>query len=456
MKRKTIAKQILAVFIIIMVLGLTINDSESSTDEKQLKKQPETAILKASKAGTNNNARLNLDIIFVLDNSGSMIKNDPDFITKEVVTNFVDEFRKEFRLGMVIFDKDARLVEPLTEIASQEALAKFLGSLDEINYKGQFTNSPAGVERAIYELKKHGRKSGQKVIILLTDGIVDTGDKNQDIESEKWLRENLARESEKAGIRIFGIAFTDKADFRLIQILALKTNGEYFRAYSAGDIPDVFKNIIGIITNPPAESTPLTPAISKPLIPQVQKQASKPIPSSTKAPVKKRIALLPLVLSVIALLMGLIVLVTIYRRKTEDRITPAAEKNMFKTALPPDHPIFKAELIDTENIVSKDSLSLALSKESITIGRDSSNDIVIPEESVSSLHATIEYKNGHFYLEDHRSTNGTSLNGKQIKENEPVRLKSGDKIHFAIFEFRFLLHDMAPFGETIMLQKDDI
>ena len=124
--------------------------------------------------------------------------------------------------------------------------------------------------------------------------------------------------------------------------------------------------------------------------------------------------------------------------------------------LPPDHPIFKAELIDAENIVSKDSLSLSLSKESITIGRDSSNDIVIDKESVSSLHATIEYKHGHFYLEDHRSTNGTTLNGKEIKENEPVRLKSGDKIHFAVYEFRFLLHDKAPFGETIMLTKDQL
>jgi len=59
-------------------------------------------------------------------------------------------------------------------------------------------------------------------------------------------------------------------------------------------------------------------------------------------------------------------------------------------------------------------------------------------------------------LEDHRSTNGTTLNGRAIRENNPVKLKSGDKIHFAVYEFRFLLHDKAPFGETVMLQKDEI
>ena len=99
---------------------------------------------------------------------------------------------------------------------------------------------------------------------------------------------------------------------------------------------------------------------------------------------------------------------------------------------------------------------MALNKESVSIGRDDSNDIVIQKESVSNLHATIEYKHGHFYLEDLRSTNGTTLNGRAIRENDPVRLKSGDKIHFAVYEFRFLLHDKAPFGETVMLPKDEI
>ena len=30
------------------------------------------------------------DVIFVLDNSGSMLKNDPDFITRTVVINFLE------------------------------------------------------------------------------------------------------------------------------------------------------------------------------------------------------------------------------------------------------------------------------------------------------------------------------------------------------------------------------
>ena len=42
----------------------------------------------------------------------------------------------------------------------------------------------------------------------------------------------------------------------------------------------------------------------------------------------------------------------------------------------------------------------------------------------------------------------------KVKENTPMRLKSGDKIQLAIFEFRFLMPEMAPYGETVMIQSN--
>jgi hypothetical protein len=42
-----------------------------------------------------------------------------------------------------------------------------------------------------------------------------------------------------------------------------------------------------------------------------------------------------------------------------------------------------------------------------------------------------------------------------MEVSKPVRLKSGDKITFAVYEFRFLLPDLAPFGETVMIREAD-
>jgi hypothetical protein len=391
-----------------------------------------------------------------------MIKNDPQFITREVVTNYLKNLRDNFRVGMVVFDQDARLVEPITAITTPEMREKFLNSLDTINYKGQFTNTPVAVERAIYELKTDGRKEARKVIILLTDGIVDTGNKDRDLEGEKWLREDLSLESKKAGIRIFGVAFTDKADFRLIQSLAIQTDGEYFRAYNTDDIQSVFNKIDQIIIEPVAkveEAKPVQLPEIKPVVPVVpEKSVSVELPEAPAEPEPAAQSTAPISL----LLSGIVIIVIIFaylvymRRKKDVIIRADSSKNVHSGYEEDEFPTEPAELIDADNIITDTSvsLSLPLDKKVIRIGRDLSNDIVIPRKSVSSFHATIEYKTGYYYLEDHRSTNGTKLNKKLIRENNAIRLKSGDTIHFADCEFRFLVPDMAPYGETVMIKRD--
>ena len=509
MKSKKIKQSILSYLILFVAIVFAANSygfSENTdriikTKSNLLKKYSETPVMIEVEPDHNSinmdtsSTGPKVDIIVALDNSGSMKKNDPKFITRDVVTELLNNTGEEFRLGMVIFDQDARVVEQLANMNNKAAAARFLKSLRNINYKGLFTNTPAGVERSIYELKTYGRKEAQKVLILLTDGIIDTGSKERDIEGEVWLKNNLTQESKESGIKIFGIAFTDKADVRMLQILASRTDGEYFRAYNAEEIPDIFKKINEIISKPQvkAKEAQLSTQKLSPLLNKhnavepdnsslIQKQITpkkklEPKPeltvkkdsiikaenkkSLTKAretdkSFKQRFSIIPINYYIIIILFIILaILMVIYKRQKKE-IVPNASKKIQVDGGPEYHPVFQAELIDVNHIISKESVSLVLSKQSVSIGRDSSNDIVIPKEFISSLHATIEYKNGYYYLEDHRSTNGTCLNKRKIQENTPARLKSGDTIHFANYEFRLLLHDQAPYGETVMLQRDDI
>ena len=399
------------------------------------------------------NKALKADVLFLLDNSGSMIANDPQFITREVVTNYLMNLKKGFRVGMVTFDQDATLIEALSSIDTVADAERFMKSLAKIDYKGQFTNTPSGVERAVYELKSNGRKDAEKIIILLTDGIVDTGNKEQDIAGEEWLKDQLAMDCKKAGIRVFGVAFTEMADFRLIQTIALKTEGEYFRAFNSGDIPAVFEKIDRIIGTPRTE-VPQTPGVKakpvqiKPII--IEQSAPSPLPAET---INKTFDPVSLLLSGLIIII-MIVVVLIYLNKKRELSTGQGAKRRVEVFPPQEPPKGQAELIDTENVVTEIDLSIPINNKVVKIGRDESNDIVIPKDSISSLHATIEYRNGYYYLEDHRSTNGTRLNNMKVKENSPMRLKSGDRIQFAIFEFRFLMPEMAPYGETVMIQSN--
>jgi Mg-chelatase subunit ChlD len=402
---------------------------------------------------------LKVDLLFVLDNSGSMIQNDPQFITRTVVTKYLKNLKESFRVGMVVFDRDARLVEPLMAVTTPADTERLLKGLSTINYKGQFTNTPVAIERAIYELKTHGREDAQKVIVLLTDGIVDTGNKNEDLEAEKWLRENLAAESKKAGIRIFGVAFTDKADFRLIQSLAIQTDGEYFRAYTTNDIQKVFNKIELMLVEPIETLEKSVPAPLPEAAPGIPRKTSPVEPPGVPAepePAVENAMPIPLLLAGIVIIV-IIFSYLVYMHRRKDVIIKAdSAKNVHMTHEADEFPMTPAELIDADNIITNTSvsLSLPLDKKVIRIGRDLSNDVVIPNQSVSSFHATIEYKTGYYYLEDHRSTNGTKLNKKLIRENTSMRLKSGDIIHFADCEFRFLVPDAAPCGETVMIKRD--
>jgi pSer/pThr/pTyr-binding forkhead associated (FHA) protein len=57
-------------------------------------------------------------------------------------------------------------------------------------------------------------------------------------------------------------------------------------------------------------------------------------------------------------------------------------------------------------------------KDTITIGRNVTNDIQIENLSVSKQHAKISKIAGKFHVEDLNSTNGTYLNEKMISINE--------------------------------------
>lgn len=74
-----------------------------------------------------------------------------------------------------------------------------------------------------------------------------------------------------------------------------------------------------------------------------------------------------------------------------------------------------------------------LSQPATTIGRTSDNQIVIPDMTVSRLHALIALENGHYFLID-KSKNGVRVNGRSVPRGV---LKPGARIEIGpcILEF---------------------
>ena len=194
------------------------------------------------------------DIILIIDNSGSMKNNDPHFLTRETVAEFVSGLADEQRAGLLLFGTQSRLISNLHSSSQLNSRIE-AGELSQIDYLDMWTDTAAAIELALYELKMNGAANAEPVIIILTDGIVDTGDKQDSKRRREWIMGGLAQQAHQARVRVFSIAFTAAADYELLQTLSQATRGDYFRILSATDIPAVFNKINQLLLAPSSNSS---------------------------------------------------------------------------------------------------------------------------------------------------------------------------------------------------------
>jgi hypothetical protein len=70
-----------------------------------------------------------------------------------------------------------------------------------------------------------------------------------------------------------------------------------------------------------------------------------------------------------------------------------------------------------------------------TMGRADSADIPVDDPFASSAHARVFNRGDYMYVEDMGSTNGTYLNGRQLRQAE--RLKVADVVRIGDSEYRY-------------------
>lgn len=97
----------------------------------------------------------------------------------------------------------------------------------------------------------------------------------------------------------------------------------------------------------------------------------------------------------------------------------------------------KQRLDDPEELLflnKKTGEQISLSSPAATIGRGTECTIVLGNAFVSSLHAALTFEGGFWYIQDRSSSNGTKLNGVQLKPDNNYLLCPHDRILFAYDE----------------------
>ena len=197
-----------------------------------------------------------IDIIMTIDISSSMLAQDlkPNRLNalKKVASSFIEN-RVNDRIGLVLYAGESYTKTPIT---SDKSIVK--KSLSEIAYDGVIEDGTAigmGLATSVNRLKESKAKS--KVIILLTDGVNNSGFIDPKIATE------LAREfqiktytiglgsngSARAPIGIlpngnfqYGLTKVE-IDELLLKEIANKTGGLYFRATDARRLQEIYDEI---------------------------------------------------------------------------------------------------------------------------------------------------------------------------------------------------------------------
>lgn len=87
--------------------------------------------------------------------------------------------------------------------------------------------------------------------------------------------------------------------------------------------------------------------------------------------------------------------------------------------------------------------SYPLEGEKITIGRDSANDVWVPDDTVSRSHAELRLQDGSWTVTDLQSSNGTRLNSEPI---ERAQIRHMDEIQFGDAVLLFMDQIMVEVG----------
>ena len=183
-----------------------------------------------------------MDIVFVIDFSQSMDENDPLYLRKDVIGNFIDKLQNGDRAAVVKFAKKAYVLAGLTNDKSK-LHAAVNGIQNDSGYTYiSGTNGTAGIGAALNILQASATE--HKYVIFLTDGN-DTHFEKTYGQTIDLCRQNLIAKAAAEGISIYSIGLCGDGvfDASVLEAYAAGTGGKYYLAEEADALSGIYTSI---------------------------------------------------------------------------------------------------------------------------------------------------------------------------------------------------------------------
>ena len=174
-----------------------------------------------------------VNVSLVIDNSGSMSGGKMEFV-KNALLAFLKELEDGTNLSIIVFNSMAEIRQKNVKLTSDRSA---IHQVIQHIYPSGSTNINAGMLLGYEEIMKAHKPGMNSRLILLTDGMTNTGEVNHEI-----ILANSKKFNEK-GIEISTIGVGQSIDFDLLRSLAENGRGSnHFIGDSEKDIQKVFIN----------------------------------------------------------------------------------------------------------------------------------------------------------------------------------------------------------------------
>ncbi|MDX6692991.1 MAG: Ca-activated chloride channel [Blastocatellia bacterium] len=183
-----------------------------------------------------------LNLALVIDRSGSMAAEDKMSRVKQSLLTMVSQLRPSDVISIIVFDSSAQVLLPAQKINDGAAIRKAISSIEP----GGSTNLHSGLMLGYKEARKNLNTEATNRVILLTDGIANTGV----TDPQQIVRESLTFNDDGIDLSTIGVGLD--LDKELLNKLAKGGRGLFHFVADAQDIEKVFVKELQSLVSPVA------------------------------------------------------------------------------------------------------------------------------------------------------------------------------------------------------------
>lgn len=185
-----------------------------------------------------------IDVMLVVDSSGSMNNSDKNKVANEAMKMFIDMISVQGdKIGVVAFTDQIVREKALLQIDTPEDKKDLKKFIDQVA-RGSYTDIAVGVSEAVKILEKDREPGHFPMIVLLADGNNSLQGGRTQAQSDKELQAAI-KKAQDIGIPMYtiGLNADGKLNKEVLESIANETNGKSFVTSTADDLPQILSEI---------------------------------------------------------------------------------------------------------------------------------------------------------------------------------------------------------------------